>query len=107
MDSGQAERVQEDAEREAGDRIRAALAMRFRELDMAEAAFAFASLRAVETWTRDGPPRDPAAWLYSVGRRRAFDMGRRAKVRQDAVHDAPELTPASESIVMAAFVSFF
>jgi len=103
MDSRQVERVLEAAVREAGDRIRAALAIRFRDLDMAEEAFAFASLRAVETWTRDGPPRDPAAWLYSVGRRRAFDMGRRAKVRNAAVHDAPEPTPDPETIVMAAF----
>jgi len=103
MDSRQVERVLEAAVREAGDRIRAALAIRFRDLDMAEEAFAFASLRAVETWTRDGPPRDPAAWLYSVGRRRAFDMGRRAKVRNAAVHDPPEPTPDPETIVMAAF----
>jgi RNA polymerase sigma-70 factor (ECF subfamily) len=103
MDSRQVERVLEAAVREAGDRIRAALAIRFRDLDMAEEAFAFASLRAVETWTRDGPPRDPAAWLYSVGRRRAFDMGRRAKVRNEAMHDPPEPTPDPETIVMAAF----
>jgi RNA polymerase sigma-70 factor (ECF subfamily) len=99
----EAERILGQAVREAGDRIRAALAMRFRDLDMAEEAFAFASLRAVETWSRDGPPRDPAAWLYAVGRRRAFDLGRRAKVRNEAVHDAPEPEPDPESILMAAF----
>lgn len=98
-----AARILEATVREAGDRIRAALAIRFRDLDMAEEAFAFASLRAVETWTRDGLPRDPAAWLYSVGRRRAFDLGRRAKVRQAALHEAPEPTPDPETIVMAAF----
>jgi len=103
MDSRQVERVLDAAVREAGDRIRAALAIRFRDLDMAEEAFAFASLRAVETWTRDGPPRDPAAWLYSVGRRRAFDMGRRAKVRNEAMHDPAEPAPDPETIVMAAF----
>ena len=72
------QRILDEAVREAGDRIRAALAMRFRDLDLAEEAFAFASLRAVETWEQNGPPRDPAAWLYAVGRRRAFDLGRRA-----------------------------
>src|SRR3954463_1462405 len=100
---GRAERVLDETVREAGDRIRAALAMRFRDLDMAEEAFAFAALRAVETWRRDGPPRDPAAWLYAVGRRRAFDLGRRARVRNAAVHDAPEPEPDPESLVMAAF----
>ena len=98
-----AEAVLAAAVREAGDRIRAALAIRFRDLDMAEEAFAFAALRAVETWSRDSAPRDPAAWLYAVGRRRAFDLGRRAKVRTDAVHDAPEPTPDPETLVMAAF----
>ena len=98
-----AERILDEAVREAGDRIRAALAMRLRDLDMAEEAFAFASLKAVETWRRDGPPRDPAAWLYAVGRRRAFDLGRRAKVRTEAVHDAPEPTPDPETLLMAAF----
>jgi len=99
----QAERLLGETVRDAGDRIRAALAIRFRDLDMAEEAFAFASLRAVETWGRDGPPRDPAAWLYAVGRRRAFDLGRRAKVREAAVHDAPEPTPDPEAILVAAF----
>jgi RNA polymerase sigma-70 factor (ECF subfamily) len=101
--SGQAQRVLDETVRDAGDRIRAALAIRFRDLDMAEEALAFATLRAVETWPRDGPPRDPAAWLYAVGRRRAFDLGRRAKVRTDAVHDAPEPAPDPETILMAAF----
>ena len=98
-----AEAILGETVRNAGDRIRAALAIRFRDFDMAEEAFAFASLRAVETWSRDGPPRDPAAWLYAVGRRRAFDLGRRAKVRNDAVHDPPEPAPDPETVLVAAF----
>jgi len=101
--SRDAERILDETVRSAGDRIRAALAMRFRDLDRAEEAFAFASLRAVETWSRDAPPRDPAAWLYAVGRRRAFDLGRRAAVRQAAVFDAPEPEPDPETLLMAAF----
>ncbi|HEY2752089.1 RNA polymerase sigma factor [Phenylobacterium sp.] len=97
------EAILDEAVREAGDRIRAALAMRFRDLDMAEEAFAFASLRAVETWRRDGAPRNPAAWLYAVARRRAFDIGRRAKVRGAAMHDPPEPEPDPETILVAAF----
>jgi len=98
-----AEAILDATVRAAGDRIRAALAMRFRDLDMAEEAFAFASLRAVETWSRDGPPRDAAAWLYAVARRRAFDLGRRAKVRRDAVLDEPPPEPDPETILVAAF----
>ena len=96
-------RILDQTVREAGDRIRAALAIRFRDLDMAEEALAFASLKAMETWSRDGPPRDPAAWLYAVGRRRAFDLGRRAKVRNAAVFDPPEPAHDPESVLMAAF----
>jgi RNA polymerase sigma-70 factor (ECF subfamily) len=98
-----AQAVLDEAVRGSGDRIRAALAMRFRDLDMAEEAFAFASLKAAETWDRDGPPRDAAAWLYAVARRRAFDLGRRAKVRQAAVFDAPAPQPDPESVLVAAF----
>ncbi|HEY3949480.1 RNA polymerase sigma factor [Phenylobacterium sp.] len=101
--SRDAERILDEAVRAAGDRIRAALAMRFRDLDLAEEAFAFASLRAMETWSRDGPPRDPAAWLYSVGRRRAFDLGRRAQVRNTAVLDEPAPQPDPETLLIAAF----
>ena len=38
-----------------------------------------------------------------MGRRRAFDIGRRTQVRSGAVHDAPEPTPDPETILMAAF----
>jgi len=98
-----AERILGACVRDAGDRIRAALAIRFRDFDLAEEAFAFACLRAVETWSRNGPPRDPAAWLYAVGRRRAFDLGRRAKVRGAAVLEPPDPAPDPESLLIAAF----
>jgi RNA polymerase sigma-70 factor (ECF subfamily) len=47
---------------------------------MAEEAFQEACLRAVKTWPRNGPPRDPVAWLVLVGRNAAIDETRhRAK----------------------------
>ncbi|WP_275427235.1 sigma factor, partial [Stenotrophomonas maltophilia] len=45
----------------------------------AEEAFQEACLRALRTWPRNGPPRDPAAWLILVGRNVALDATRRAK----------------------------
>src|SRR6202790_5613009 len=45
----------------------------FRDLDTAEEAFQEAALRALKTWPRNGPPRDPAAWLILVGRNAALD----------------------------------
>ncbi len=55
----------------------AALLRYFRDLDLAEEAFQEASLRALKTWPKSGPPRDPAAWLIFVGRNVALDAVRR------------------------------
>lgn len=63
--------------REAGGRITAALASRFRNLDLAEDALSEACTRAVAAWQRDGAPDDPAAWLYRTAYRCAVDVLRR------------------------------
>jgi RNA polymerase sigma-70 factor (ECF subfamily) len=55
----------------------AALLRYFRDLDVAEEAFQEASLRALRTWPRNGPPRDAAAWLIMVGRNAGIDGVRR------------------------------
>ena len=55
-----------------------ALLRYFRDLDMAEEAFQDACLRALKAWPRNGPPRDPAAWLILVGRNSGIDAARRA-----------------------------
>ena len=57
----------------------AALLRYFRDLDTAEEAFQEACLRAVQTWPDKGPPRDPAAWLITVGRNAAVDTKRRIR----------------------------
>ena len=55
----------------------AALLRYFRDLDTAEEAFQEACLRALQLWPKNGPPRDPAAWLILVGRNVALDEVRR------------------------------
>lgn len=55
-----------------------ALVRYFRDLDAAEEAFQNASLKALETWRANGPPRDAAAWLIFVGRNSGIDAVRRA-----------------------------
>ncbi|KMO35952.1 RNA polymerase sigma factor [Methylobacterium aquaticum] len=65
----------------ARPRVISALLRVFRDLDTAEEAFQEASLRALRTWPRTGPPRDVAAWLILVGRNAALD-GRRRLARQ-------------------------
>lgn len=54
-----------------------ALLRYFRDLDMAEEAFQEASLRALKNWPKNGPPRDPAAWLIFVGRNSGIDTIRK------------------------------
>lgn len=55
----------------------AALMRYFRNLDLAEEAFQEACLKALNAWPRNGPPRDPAAWLIMVGRNSGIDSIRK------------------------------
>jgi len=55
----------------------AALLRYFRDLDVAEEAFQEACLRALKAWPKNGPPRDPTAWLIFVGRNAAIDSVRK------------------------------
>jgi RNA polymerase sigma-70 factor (ECF subfamily) len=84
------------AVREAAGRVVAALAARFRNLDLAEDAFAEACEAAARGWPRTGVPDDPAAWLYRVAYRRALDELRRQEVRDRLVPDPPEPEPNAE-----------
>ncbi|PIK70479.1 hypothetical protein CS379_24425, partial [Methylobacterium frigidaeris] len=93
----------------ARPRVVAALLRVFRDLDAAEEAFQEASLRALRTWPRTGPPRDVAAWLILVGRNAALD-GRRRLARQtplpedDALSDLDDAeTPLAEAIDAKAY----
>jgi len=88
------------AARDHGARVRAALAARFRDLDIAEEAFAEACARAVTAWAGE-TPRDPAAWLYRVADRAALDMVRRRVVRSGATLPDPEPPPSPEEELMA------
>lgn len=86
--------------RSAGGRIIAALAARFRSLDLAEEAFAEACARAALAWTSDQPD-DPAGWLYRVAERVALDQLRRAGTRAAAHLPAPDPEPTAEELLMA------
>lgn len=55
----------------------AALLRYFRDLDTAEEAFQNACLRALRNWPKNGPPRDPVAWLVLVGRNAGIDEKRK------------------------------
>ena len=85
--------------REAGARIIAALAARFRDLDLAENAFADACLKAAEIWPAEGPPREPAAWLYRTADRRALDALRRRKTHARLAPPPPLPEPGPEDLL--------
>lgn len=84
--------------REAGGRIVAALAGAFRDLDLAEEAYAEACARAAAAWP-EAPPLDGAAWLYATARRTALDIIRKRNVRLNAALEAPEREPTVEEIL--------
>jgi RNA polymerase sigma-70 factor (ECF subfamily) len=73
-----------------------ALLRYFRDLDSAEEAFQNACLKALDAWPRNGPPRDPAAWLIMVGRNVGIDDARR-KARQQPLPEDDQLSDLSDA----------
>jgi RNA polymerase sigma-70 factor (ECF subfamily) len=69
--------------------------------DLAEECAQDAFARALETWPRDGVPRNPGAWLTTTARNRALDRIRRdatgaAKLRQLATQEVAVPSPPSD-----------
>jgi RNA polymerase sigma-70 factor (ECF subfamily) len=89
----------DQAVRSAAGRVTAALAARFRDLDLAEDAFSEACLSAARAWPQAGQPADPAAWLYRVAYRHALDEIRRRGVRARLEPDPPEPPPTAEDLL--------
>ena len=73
-----------------------ALLRYFRDLDTAEEAYQEASLRALKAWPKNGPPRDPTAWLIFVGRNAAVDAVRR-KAKQVPLPDEDKLSDLGDA----------
>ena len=67
--------------RAAGRDVLATLARWTGNLALAEDAVQDASLRALQTWPRDGIPDNPVAWLRTTARRCAVDLIRRESAR--------------------------
>jgi RNA polymerase sigma-70 factor (ECF subfamily) len=85
----------------------AALLRYFRNLDTAEEAFQEASLRALKTWSKNGPPRDAAAWLIMVGKNAGVDSVRRTSrheplPHEDAISDLSDVEAAAVEKLDAA-----
>ena len=73
-----------------------ALLRYFRDLDTAEEAYQEACLKALSAWPKNGPPRDPAAWLIFVGRNVAIDAKRRS-AKQQALPEEDQLSDLEDA----------
>jgi RNA polymerase sigma-70 factor (ECF subfamily) len=67
--------------REEYGKIIAALMSQMGDLGLAEDAVQDAMMTALEQWNPDDLPRNPAAWITTVAKRRALDRLRRAETR--------------------------
>jgi RNA polymerase sigma-70 factor (ECF subfamily) len=67
--------------RDEGRRVLATLARTVGDVGLAEDAVQDAAVRALQTWSRDGVPANPRAWLTVTARRRAVDILRRERGR--------------------------
>ena len=85
--------------RAAGGRVIAGLAARYRDLDIAEEAFAEACARAAELWPRAGAPENAVAWLYRVAERCALDTLRRRRTRDRLRPEPPPDVPDAEALM--------
>ena len=73
----QVSRVVERVFRQESGRILAALIVATHDFTLAEDALQDACIAALRQWPTEGVPRNPAAWLTGIARRRAIDRLRR------------------------------
>jgi len=78
-------------------RVLATLIRLLGDFDLAEEALHDAFAAAIETWPRDGVPRNPRTWLVSTGRFKAIDRLRRSSRFDSADGDALERVAQGEA----------
>jgi RNA polymerase sigma factor (sigma-70 family) len=78
----------------------AALARLLRRVDLAEEIAQDAFVEALESWRANGIPANPAGWLMTAAKHRAFDALRRART---AERNQPELERGLDSSLAASF----
>ena len=79
--------------REQSGRVLAALISYLNDFDLAEDVFQEAMVIALETWPRDGLPRNPGAWITATARNKAIDRIRR---RQNFDQKQPHLVALTQ-----------
>lgn len=73
-------------------RVIAGLIRRYGDIGLAEDALGEALVIALEHWSRDGVPPNPAGWLTTTASRKVLDHLRREKVRDEKYAEAAMIT---------------
>ena len=66
--------------------------------DLAEECTQEAFTEALRTWSRDGVPDRPGAWLTTVARRRALDRLRRSRLAEEKLRSLPPPYPSHDQL---------
>jgi RNA polymerase sigma-70 factor (ECF subfamily) len=98
-DTAAVERAVADAHRRDWAFVLAATARVAGDFDVAEECVQDAYIAALDTWTRDGIPRKPGAWLTATAKRKALDVLRREKVFRSKM---PLFVEPDEAVMEAA-----
>lgn len=77
------QRAVESVFREESGKIIAGLIRQFGDFDVAEEAMQDAMVAALDHWSREGAPENPAAWITTAAKRKAIDRLRRSQTRRD------------------------
>ena len=106
----QARDTLEQVFREQYGRIIATLIRQSGSFDLAEEALNEAFVAAAESWERDGPPRNPGAWLTTVAHHKLLDAVRRDRTRSDKQseieYEATRLQPFAEPELLEDTVEY-
>lgn len=106
----QASNTLEQVFREEYGRIIATLIRHSGSFDLAEEALNEAFVSAAASWERDGPPRNPGAWLTTVAHRKLLDAVRRDKTRaekqSEIEYETTRLQPFAEPELLEEAVEY-
>jgi RNA polymerase sigma-70 factor, ECF subfamily len=95
-----------DAHRREWAFVLAATARVARDIDLAEECVQDAYVAALDAWSRQGVPRNPAAWLTTTARRRALDRLRRDRTLRSKlpllIEPEPETGPGIAEVPVVA-----
>jgi len=100
MSSEQVPQIVDHVYRQESGRILAALIASLRDFTLAEDALQDAMVAALQQWPASGVPRNPAAWLTTIARRKAIDRLRREGTlsQKQALLQSLEETATTDSL---------